>query len=139
MVMSKAVENLTAARARAMEIRPRVGGFPTFAEVLRRAGVRRNEWQLPSAQSLYETELGPVMTMGTPVATDAHDVPMFDEQALVDALRADQGGHTTFQQFLASAWNAGVVRYVVDFAARNVSYFGVNGEEYREAYPAVEL
>ena len=73
--MSKAVENLKAARARAMEIRPRVGGFPTLAEVLRRAGVRRNEWQLPSAQSLYETELGPVMTMGTPVASDAHDVP----------------------------------------------------------------
>ncbi len=40
--MSAAVENLEAAQRRAMAIRPRVGGFPVLAEVLRRAGVRRN-------------------------------------------------------------------------------------------------
>ncbi|HET6247854.1 MAG TPA: hypothetical protein VFE47_09160 [Tepidisphaeraceae bacterium] len=37
--MSDAIENLTAAQRRAMAGRPRVGGFPYLAEVLRRAGV----------------------------------------------------------------------------------------------------
>jgi uncharacterized protein YbcV (DUF1398 family) len=31
------------------------------------------------------------------------------------------------------------VRYDVDFAARKVAYQGPNGEEYVEAYPAIEL
>jgi uncharacterized protein YbcV (DUF1398 family) len=39
---SKAIENLQAAQKRAMAIRPKVGGFPVLAEVLRQAGVRRN-------------------------------------------------------------------------------------------------
>jgi uncharacterized protein YbcV (DUF1398 family) len=120
-----------------MKLRPNVLGFPTLAEVLRQAGVTRNEWQLPSAQSLYLTTLGAVMIMGAPVASSTSDVPAFDEAALVRALRADQAGNTTFPQFLTSAWEAGVVRYVVDFAARHVSYYGVNGETYREDYPAV--
>jgi uncharacterized protein YbcV (DUF1398 family) len=34
---------------------------------------------------------------------------------------------------------AGVVRYDVDFAARTVAYYGCDGEEYVEAYPAVDL
>jgi len=32
-----------------------------------------------------------------------------------------------------------VVRYDVDFAARTVTYYGCNGEEYIEAYPSVEM
>jgi uncharacterized protein YbcV (DUF1398 family) len=32
-----------------------------------------------------------------------------------------------------------VVRYDVDFAARTVAYYGCNGEEYIEAYPAAEV
>ena len=40
---------------------------------------------------------------------------------------------------LAASWRAGVVRYDVDFAARTVACCGCNGEEYVEAYPAVEI
>ena len=61
--MSKAIENLQAAQHKAMAIRPKVGGFPYLAEVL---------------------------------------------------------------------------RYDVDFAARTVAYYGCNGEEYIESYPAVD-
>jgi uncharacterized protein YbcV (DUF1398 family) len=38
-----------------------------------------------------------------------------------------------------ACWRAGVVRYDVDFAAPTVAYFSCNGEEYIEAYPAVEI
>ena len=36
-------------------------------------------------------------------------------------------------------WQAGVVRYVVDFTGRRVTYFGCNSESYVEAYPEVAI
>lgn len=137
--MSKAIENLNAAMARAAAIRPRVGGFPYLAEVLRQAGVTRNIWSLPSCQSLFLTGEGPVIMQGSPLATGALDVPAFDQIALVQALRADQAGESTFPEFLNASWRAGVIRYQVDFEARTVAYQGCNGEEYVEAYPAVSV
>jgi uncharacterized protein YbcV (DUF1398 family) len=49
--------------------------------------------------------------------------------------RTDQAGNSTFPEFLAASWRAGVVRYDVDFEARTVAYNGCKGEEYLEAYP----
>ena len=137
--MSKAIENLEAAFQRAMAIRPKVGGFPYLAETLRQAGVTRNIWSLPACQSLYLTELGPVVTTGAPLASGSVDVPAFDRGALIAALRTDQAGKSTFPEFLAASWRAGVVRYDVDLIARKVAYYGCNGEEYIEDYPAVEV
>lgn len=137
--MSKAIENLQAAQKRAMAIRPIVGGFPYLAETLRRAGVTRNFWFLPACQSVYLTNDGPVVIQGAPLATGAMDVPAFNREALISALRKDQAGDSAFPEFLEASWRAGVVRYEVDFMARTVAYYGCNGEEYVEAYPAVEI
>lgn len=137
--MSKAIENLRAAQERAMAGRPRVGGFPYLAETLRRAGVTRNLWYLPACESLYLTEDGPVVTLGTPLSSGTVDVPTFNREALIAALRTDQSGKSTFPDFLAASWRAGVVRYDVDLVARNVSYYGCHGEEYVEDYPEVEV
>ena len=137
--MSKAIETLQAAQQKAMAGRPKVGGFPYLAETLRRAGVTRNLWFLPSCQSLYMTKEGPVVMQGAPLVSGAADVPPFDREALIKALRTDQAGHSTFPEFLAASWRAGVVRYDVDFAARKVAYYGCNGEEYVEDYPAVDV
>jgi uncharacterized protein YbcV (DUF1398 family) len=137
--MSKAIENLQAAIQRAMAGRPKVSGFPYLAETLRRAGVTRNLWYLPAGESVYLTEAGPVVTQGTPLVTGTVDVPAFDREALIAALRTDQAGKSAFPEFLLASWRAGVVRYDVDFAARTVAYYGCGGEEYIEAYPAVEV
>jgi uncharacterized protein YbcV (DUF1398 family) len=137
--MSKAIENLQAAQQRAMAGRPKVGGFPYLAETLRCAGVTRNLWFLPACESLYLTEQGSVVTQGTPLVTRTVDVPPFDREALITALRTDQAGKSTFPEFLAASWRAGVVRYDVDFIARKVAYYGSNGEEYVEEYPTVKL
>jgi len=137
--MSKALDNLQAAQKRAMEVRPKVGGFPYLAEVLRRAGVTKNLWFLPSCQSLYLTNEGPVVFQGTPLVSGATDVPAFDREALIRALRTDQAGESTFPEFLAATWRAGVIRYDVDFEVRNVAYYGCDGDAYIEAYPAVEI
>jgi uncharacterized protein YbcV (DUF1398 family) len=137
--VSKAIDNLNQAMERAAAIRPRVGGFPYLAETLRRAGVTRNIWSLPACQSLFLTNDGPVVMQGAPLVSGCADVPAFDREALITALRIDQAGESTFPEFLRASWRAGVVRYDVDFAARTVAYFGCNGEEYIEAYAAVEI
>lgn len=137
--MSKAVENLMNAMQGAAAGRPKVGGFPYLAESLRLAGVTRNIWSLPACQSLFLTREGPVVIQGAPLVSGAVDVAAFDRDALIAALRIDQAGESTFPEFLEASWRAGVVRYDVDFAARTVAYLGCTGEEYIEAYPAVQI
>lgn len=137
--MSRAIENLTKAMEEAAAIRPKVGGFPYLAETLRRAGVIRNVWSLPACQSLFLTNEGPVVMQGAPLVSGSADVPAFDRDTLIAALRIDQAGESTFPEFLAASWRAGIVRYDVDFVARTVTYLGCNGEEYVEAYPAVKI
>ncbi|MFN8441605.1 MAG: DUF1398 family protein [Caldilineaceae bacterium] len=137
--MSHAIDNLQVALQRALASRPLVGGFPYLAETLRRAGVTHNIWTLPAGQSLYLTADGPVVVQGTSLLTGFADVPPFDQDALITALRTDQAGESSFPEFLAAAWQAGVIRYDVDLVKRTVAYYGVNQEEYIEAYPQVEL
>jgi uncharacterized protein YbcV (DUF1398 family) len=137
--MSKAIENLQEAFKRAMVNRPKVGGFPHLAESLHRAGVIRNVWTLPACQSLYLTQDGPVVMPGSPLASVPVDVPAFNREALITALRIDQAGESTFPEFLEASWRAGVVSYDVDFIARTVAYYGCNGEVHTEAYPAVAI
>ena len=137
--MSKAIDNLNTAMQRAVALRPKVGGFPYLAECLRQAGVSRNIWSLPACQSLFMTGHGTVVMQGTPLVSGTADVPGFDREALIKALRIDQAGESTFPEFLAATWGAGIVRYDVDFVARTVTYLGCSGEEYTEAYPAVQI
>lgn len=137
--MSKSIENLKSAQQRAMAGRPKVGGFPYLAETLRRAGVTRNLWSLPACQSLYLTEEGPVMMQGTSLVVGMVDVPRFDRDALIVALRTDQAGESAFPEFLMAAWKAGVVSYDVDFVARNVTYYGASEKSYVESYPAAKV
>jgi len=137
--MSKAIEVLQAAMQRAMAGRPKIGGFPYLAETLRQAGVTRNLWYLPACQSLYLTENGPVVQLGTPLVSEISDVPRFNREALIAALRTDQAGKSTFPEFLNASWRAGVVRYDVDFAARTCTYYGTENEEYIESYPVVDV
>ena len=137
--MSKAVENLLKAQQFAMSIRPKVGGFPYLAEVLRQACVTQNIWHLPSCQSIYLTKHGSVVSQGTPLIQMTIDIPPFDREALIKALKTDQAGHSSFPEFLKASWEAGVVSYIVDFEKREVIYYGVLGESYSEKYPAVEI
>lgn len=137
--MSKAIENLQNAIKNAITFRPKVGGFPYLAETLRRAGVTRNVWVLPACEALYLTNDGPVAIQETPLLSGAFDVPAFDREALIRALRKDQAGESTFPEFLEAYWRAGVIRYDVDLVARTVTYFGCSGDQYVEGYPQVTI
>jgi len=132
-------ERLQAAFSHAFEHRPKIGGFPFLAECLRKAGVQRNLWVLPAAQSTYVMQDDVIVQPGTPLETAAVSVPVFNEAALITALRTDQEGRGTFPDFLQAAWRAGVVRYDVDLEKRTVAYFGIRGECYTEAYPSVDI
>lgn len=125
--MSNAVDNLLKAQQFAMSIRPKVGGFPYLAEALRKAGISRNIWKLPSCQSIYHTKFGPVVSQGAPLISGCVEIPTFNRDALISALRTDQAGKSSFPEFLKASWEAGVVSYDVDFEKRVVIYYGVSG------------
>ena len=93
--MNKALDKLLEAQKFAMTNRPKVGGFPFLAEVLRQAGVTRNFWSLPSCQSIFLME-GNIVQQGTPLVTGNSEIPRFDQKALIRALRTDQAGNSTF-------------------------------------------
>lgn len=137
--MHKISDKLIEAQKYALSIRPKVGGFPILAEVLRQAGVKANRWFLPSCQSIYFMKDGRVVQQGDAIFTGTFEIPKFDREALIFAIREDQKGNSTFQDFLKAAWEAGVVEYDVDFIARKVVYHGVDGESYLEEYSAVAI
>lgn len=136
------VQKLIVAQDYAMRIRPRVGGFPVLAEVLRKNGIIKNRWMLPSCQSVFyfndDFEHGVVVQQGTPLVMGMHAVHRFNKEALIQAIRADQNGLSSFPEFLKSAWAAGVIEYEVDFIERKVVYSGINGV-YIEEYPVSEM
>lgn len=137
--MNNIVDKLAEAQKYAMSVRPKVAGFPVLAEVLRQAGVQINRWSLPSCQSIYLMKEGSVVQQGTPLLTGVQEIPKFNRDALIVAIRTDQEGRSSFPEFLRSAWNAGVVGYETDFLGRKVIYYGSTGESYLEEYPAVEV
>lgn len=100
---------------------------------------QKNIWSLPACQSIFLTDKAPVVKQGQPLVSGTADIPAFDRDGLIKALRVDQNGESTFPEFLAASWRAGVVRYDVDFEKRTVSYYGCNGEEYVEAYAALDI
>ncbi|MEU8828119.1 DUF1398 family protein [Streptomyces sp. NPDC048636] len=137
--MSRAISAVHAAQERGAAIRPKVGGFPYLAESLRRAGVVRCRMAVPSNAMLYLTDAGNVAVQGEPLITGTADVPRFDRDALIAALRADQAGETTFPEFVQGCWSAGVVWYDVDLPGRQCVYYGAEGESYTEDYVAVTI
>ncbi len=78
--MSKAQEKLNNAMHYAFANRPEVGGFPFLAECLAQAGVTKNIWNLPSAQSIYIMESGSVVSQGKPLIESLSDVADFDKE-----------------------------------------------------------
>lgn len=137
--MENHIEKLIQAQKFAMANRPTVGGFPYLAEILRQAGIKKNLWTLPACQSVYLMNEGSVVQQGTPLITGTHSIPKFNQQDLINALRTDQAGKSTFPEFLQAAWNAGITNYTVDFLERKVTYFGALGDSYSENYPAIEI
>jgi uncharacterized protein YbcV (DUF1398 family) len=58
---------------------------------------------------------------------------------LAETLRRAEAGRSTFPEFLAASWKAGVVKYDVDLIGRTCTYYGVGDEKYVETYPEVEV
>lgn len=137
--MSELIQKLSQAMEHAMQIKPIVGGFPVLAEVLRQAGLRKNIWQLPSAQALYQFDSGTIVHQGEPLQNGFCTVAEFNQEKLIECIRRDQAGFSSFPEFLQAAWASGVIGYEVDFDKRFVKYWGTSGESYTEDYPTVEL
>ncbi|MGW9075646.1 DUF1398 family protein [Streptomyces kronopolitis] len=137
--MSAALTTLRTALERVAAVRPKVGGFPYLAEVLRQAGINRCRMAVPSNAMLYLTASGPVVVQEEPLCTGPVEAPPFDRAALIAALRADQAGETEFPEFVQGCWQAGVLWYDVDLHARTCTYYGTEGDSYTENYAAVSV
>ncbi len=137
--MDTLIDTIAAASARGMAIRPKVGGFPYLAEALRQAGVRKYYFDVPSMTVIYATADGDVLQPGALPRSEKSVIPPYNEAALIEAIRIDQRGESTFPEFVESSLQAGVIRYEVDTAARTCTYLGAHGERYVEGYAVVEL
>ena len=133
------VETISAAQQRGTALRPKANGFPYFAEALRQAGVTRIDVTVPSWTTVLTTARGSVIQQGTPMLTGSAEVPSFDQQAFVDALRGDQEGLITFPDWMTATWRAGVAWYAVDLESRTCTYRAPSGDSYTEHYPSVDL
>lgn len=123
----------------ALTNRPPTGGFPFLAACLKKVGVTKNIWYLPSAQSTYLISGETLIQQGQPILQGLLPVQKFNQTLLQKAIKTDQKGQSTFPEFLLSAWNAGVIRYEVDFLTHTVTYYGANNEHYSEDYKAVTI
>ena len=133
------IERLKLTMQYAIEHSPKNSFFPFLAECLRLTGVTKNIWTLPSAQSVYIMRDGAVVQQDKTLKNGISSIPPFNEQKLIAAIRSDQEGKTTFIEFLISSWEAGVIRYEVDFTQRKVDYYGIQGEVYSELYKSVTI
>jgi uncharacterized protein YbcV (DUF1398 family) len=131
------IETVQQARRRGMAARPRINGFPYYAEALRASGISAVETSIAAGGSVYHLADGAVAESFDPVVAPVSVVPDWNERALVAAIRADQGGRTSFPEFLRDAWEAGVIHFRVDLDDRTCTYFGTAGNRYLESYPAV--
>ncbi|SDJ39506.1 Uncharacterized conserved protein YbcV, DUF1398 family [Frankineae bacterium MT45] len=132
-------QTIEAAQRRGTQVRPEVGGFPYLAEVLRQAGVNRFQFTVASMTALFITSNGSVVQPGPAILSELTEVPPYSEAALIAAIRTDQAGQSTFDEFVRSTWQAGVIWYEVDLLLRTCTYFAPTGEHYVESYPAVEV
>ncbi len=131
------VETVAQAQRRGAAARPRVNGFPYFAEALRAAGITLVHTSIATGGSVYYLADGAVAQSFDPIVGPVEAVPAWNETALIGAIRADQAGLTTFPEFLHDTWQAGVIHFVVDLADRTCTYFGTSDNHYVETYPAV--
>ena len=140
--MTDIIETIMEARERAAKIRETTSdsGFPYLVEVLRRVAVTACHVDVTSASALYVTPEGNVLVPGVGPAREATVVPEFDKAALIAAIEAKRARETTFPEFIAAVFGAGVVRYSLCTELRTCTYFGARGEEFvDDPYPKVEL
>src|ERR1700761_515169 len=93
------VETVAQAQRRGAAARPRINGFPYYAEALREAGITAVETSVATGGSIYHLPDGAVAQPSDPAAGPVSPVPEWDEKALIAAIRADQAGQTTFPEF----------------------------------------
>src|ERR1700722_7449479 len=81
---------------------------------------------------------------------EAHEVPVnikaelkiaaaFNQDSIVQALRASQEKKIGYQEFLKKIMDAGVTFYIVFIQRRKAIYFGRNGEQHIEQFPNFAL
>lgn len=108
--------------------------FPEVVERLDKAGIESYVANMLVPNKIYYAK------------NEAYEVPfsikagleiaeIFNQDKIVQALRAIQGKKIGYQEFLKGIMDAGVIYYHVFIQGRKAIYFGRNGEQYIEQFP----
>jgi uncharacterized protein YbcV (DUF1398 family) len=129
------------AKARGMDQRPRVGGFPYLAEALRQASIHTVHCDVAPRTTTYRTPSGVVVDLHAPLTAGLAELAVFDRDAVIIAIRDDQRGESTYDEFMNAIWQAGVLTYDIDLTAHTCTYCGADPttDAYCERYSAVSL
>jgi hypothetical protein len=122
-----------------MAIRPKVGGFPYLAETLRLAGVTRKPLVSARVPELIVDRVWAGSDGWSPLGVRYRGCAGFQSRRADCGASDRRAGTARSPSFWPHCGTPGSFAYDVDFAARTVGYFGCNGEEYIEPYPAVDL
>lgn len=109
--------------------------FPEFVNRLDEAGVESYVANMlaPNAvfyeeQEAYEVPLN--------IKAERNVAAAFNQENIIQALRAIQSKKIGYQEFIKQLMDAGVIYYLVFIKGRKAIYFGRNGEQYVEAFPS---
>lgn len=115
-----------------------LAGTMSFPEVINKlisAGIERYIVDLVSLKKIYYSEQDEVYltTLDFPVLEVASTL---NETAIKNALHAIQQGHIDYRTFLQHIIIAGCCHYEVFITGKKVIYFGRDGRQYVELFPA---
>jgi uncharacterized protein YbcV (DUF1398 family) len=111
--------------------------YPVLARMLREAGIRRYEVDVPSHTAVYQGVGEPLTIKGPEIATPGAAAAPFHREGLREVILANQRKEIDYDKFLERIWRSGVTRYDVDLEARTITYRGQGGEAYEERIPDV--
>jgi len=111
--------------------------FPKVIECLTEIGIERYYTDLIKMEKTYYScdneSYVESMLMEPPLKV----ADKFDENKLIESIRASQRGEINYHTFLKNIAVAGVASYMVYIAGKQVSYAGRHGEVYVEKFPLI--
>ncbi len=115
-----------------------LGGKISFGEVVRRLmeiGLERYHADYTRHESTYYMPDGESLVVAAPHPPQPIAVA-FSAAGVESAVRQAQRGEIFYPEFSRQAMEAGCVGYFVQISGRQVIYFGRNGEQHVEKFPA---
>lgn len=107
--------------------------FPEVVDRLEKAGIESYMANILASNTVFYEEQE---TYEVPlnIKAERNVATTFNQENIVQALRAIQAKKIGYQEFIKQIMDAGVIYYLVFIKGKKAIYFGRNGEQYLEAF-----